>query len=436
MRLRTVSAGMLLSLALPAGATTYTIASGASTSTIQSTINTATSSPGNTVAFAAAAYSLTSTISISCTNGTIITGPNVGTVTQSHLPTALLTETTSTNYAFSVSGNSSLTTPGSGCTFEYLRFTGTQGGIYVHYPASGLLIQQNSFDANNPPWVSGGSGNSKASIFVSSGGAGCLTSGCGITYSSILWNAFFNNCLNIRNVAYPDSGGYCASTWLDGYNSNVTWSNNTVNGTEEGVKFAYKNGSKTYSYNFDLENNNFQGNSRILIESQHNTNGSAVFSHNSFYQPYNPSFNTFELSLPLYQCNTGGCAQGYSPATVANDNVFIGNVPVTISGSGAHYGIGLEQWGIGAIAHYNLFQGGNGASNCPGVANGACSGWGVEIGEAFTNATDTNNYFSGTDTWNGTANSVGKAVTYEDGASSGNSGLSIIPIRWSKAARP
>ena len=95
---------MLLGLALPAGATTYTIASGASTSSIQSTINTATSSPGNTVVFAAAAYSLTSTISISCTNGTIITGPNVGTVTQSHLPTALLTETTSTNYAFSVSG--------------------------------------------------------------------------------------------------------------------------------------------------------------------------------------------------------------------------------------------------------------------------------------------------------------------------------------------
>ena len=41
-----------------------------------------------------------------------------------------------------------------------------------------------------------------------------------------------------------------------------------------------------------------QGNSRIMIESQQDTNGVGVYSHNAFYQPFNPSYNTLDLSLP------------------------------------------------------------------------------------------------------------------------------------------
>ena len=43
-----------------------------------------------------------------------------------------------------------------------------------------------------------------------------------------------------------------------------------------------------------------QGNSRIMIESQQDTNGVGIYSHNAFYQPFNPSYNTFELSVPEY----------------------------------------------------------------------------------------------------------------------------------------
>ena len=107
------------------------------------------------------------------------------------------------------------------------------------------------------------------------------------------------------------------------------------------------------------------------------------------------------------------------------DNVFIGNVPVTTGGSGGHYGIGLELWGKGSIATANLFQGGNGPDTC--AAGWGCSGWDITVGEPYTNARLTGNYFSGTDTWAGTTEDVSAAVSYEDGASSGNAGLVLTP---------
>ena len=208
---------------------------------------------------------------------------------------------------------------------------------------------------------------------------------------------------------------------MDSYNNYLTWSNNTINGTEEGLKFAERGPSQTVANNVDAENNNMQGNSRIMIEMQQAANG-AVFSHNAFYEPSNPSYNTFELSIPYYQCDTPniGCAPNNPPASVANDNVELGTVPITITGSGAHYGIGIEQWGQGAIAQYNLFQGNNTPDTCD--AGYSCSGWGISIGEPFTNALDTNNYFSGYDVSNG-----GAGFGYEDGGSASNPGLTITP---------
>ena len=87
-----------------------------------------------------------------------------------------------------------------------------------------------------------------------------------------------------------------------------------------------------------------------------------------------------------------GCSgHGGGSSTVTNDDVYIGNVPVTIdcdgttcvpggtpggTGSGAHYGIGLEQWGVGATANNSLFQGGNGPDTC--AAGYGCSGWNID----------------------------------------------------------
>ena len=403
-----------LSLGVRASAITYVVPAGSNAAAIQAIVNTAGNTAGNTVMFSPGTYTLSATVNLPCFYGTIYTGPNVGLVTQTNLPTVVLTSTVPTNFAVGTISNGTTFTGNQGCTIEYLRFSGTQGGIIVYDPASGIVIQENAFDNNNPP---AGGASSQPNIWIDGKNAG-FTASTGVQHISVLWNTFFNNCAAIRASAYPDSGGRCAATWVNGYNNYLTWSNNTVNLTEEGLKLSEQSSFGISSLNADVENNNMQGNSRIMIESQMDTNGTATYSHNAFYQPFNPSYNTFELSVPEY-------TPSISPTHVISDDVFIGNVPVTYSGAGGHYGIGLELWGAGSIATYNLFQGGNGPPACP--AGGWCSGWQICLGGTFTNGTVINNYFSGNDVWAGTANKMSNALTYEESASSSNAGLIQSP---------
>jgi hypothetical protein len=405
---------LVFSWVVPGLAATYTVSAGSSAATIQSILNTAGSTPGNTVVFSAGNYSLGTSLNLPCSNGTIYTGANVGVVTRNNLPTAVLTSTEPTNYALSTNSNGTTLTGSQGCTIQYLRFSGTQGGIIVWFPASGIVIQNNAFDNDNPP---AGGEMSKPGIYLT-GQTGGFSAATGVQHISILWNTFFNNCAAIRSVAYPDSGGGCAATWVNGFNNYLTWSNNTVYLTEQGLKLADQSEFGISSTNADVENNNMQGNSRIMIETQQDTNGVGTYSHNAFYQPYNPSYNTFGLSVPEY-------IPSISPTHTVQDNVFIGNVPVNLAGSAGHYGIGLELWGAGSIAQNNLFQGGNVPDTCG--AGWGCTGYGISVGEAFTNATITGNYFSGQDLWAGTPNNVSMAVQYEDGGSTSNPGLVLSP---------
>ena len=415
-----IMAFLVFSMGVPALATTYTVQAGSSAATIQGIVNTAGSAAGNTVMFSAGSYSLASTVTLPCSNGTIYSGPNVGVVTQTHRPTAVLTRTVTTAYALSTNSNGTTFTGNQGCTIEYLLFSGTQGGIYIAHPSSGIVIQYNYFTLNNPPV---GGGESLQAVYLDGDGDEGLNPSTGASYISILWNVFYNNCALINaeggGQGSVDSGGLCAATVVSAYNNHLTWSNNTVNLIEEGLKFEEQSSLQQTSINADVENNNMQGNSRIMIESQQDTNGVGAYNHNAFYKPNNPNNGTFELSLPEYTPST-------SPTHSADDNVFISNVPITgETGSGAHYGIGLELWGAGSIATNNLFQGGNGAESC-GAGYG-CTGWNISVGEAFTNANVTGNYFSGTDTWSGTVNDVRDAVDYEDGGSSSNPGIVISP---------
>jgi hypothetical protein len=417
-----ILAFLLLSMGVPALAATYTVAAGSSNATIQDVVNTAGATSGNTVAFAAGSYSLAAVVTLPCSNGTIYTGPNVGVVTQAKPATAVLTATSHTAYALQTNSNgATFTTPGQGCTIEYLDFSGTQGGIYVTHPSSGILIQDNYFTLNNPPV---GGAQSQQAIYVDGDQNAGLDPATGASYISILWNVFYNNCTLINaeggGNGNVDSGGYCDATFVNAYNNHLVWNDNTVNTIEEGLKLAEQNGGlQQTSINADVENNNLQGNSRIMIETQQDTNGVATYSHNAIYKPNNPNNYTFELSMPEYTPST-------APTHSADDNVFIGNVAITgETGSGAHYGIGLELWGAGSVATNSLFQGGNGPESC-GAGYG-CSGWGISVGEAFTNGNITNNHFSGTDVWAGTANDVNDAITYEDGGSSENAGIVLSP---------
>jgi Chitobiase/beta-hexosaminidase C-terminal domain/Bacterial Ig-like domain (group 2) len=411
---------LVFSIGVPALATTYTVPAGSSAATIQGIVNTAGSVAGNTVMFSAGSYSLASTVILPCTKGTIYTGPNVGVVTQTHRPAAVLTSTVTTAYALQTNSNGTTFTGNQGCTIEYLVFSGTQGGIYVTHPSSGIVIQYNYFTLNNPPV---GGAESLQAVYVDGDGDEGLDPSTGASYISILWNVFYNNCALINaeggGNGNVDSGGLCAATLVSAYNNHLVWNNNTVNLIEEALKFEEQSSLQQTSINADVENNNMQGNSRIMIETQQDTNGVGEYNHNAFYKPNNPNNGTFELSMPEFTPST-------SPTHSADDNVFISNVPITgETGPGAHYGIGLELWGAGSIATNNLFQGGNGAESC-GAGYG-CTGWNISVGEAFTNANVTGNYFSGTDTWSGTANNVSDAVDYEDGGSSSNAGIVISP---------
>ncbi len=281
-----------------------------------------------------------------------------------------------------------------------------------------MSFEYNYFTLNDPPV---GGGQSLQAIYLDADHNAGLDPSTGASYISILWNVFYNNCARINaeggGNGNVDSGGYCAATIVSAYNNHLVWKNNTVNAIEEGLKFLEQGLLQQTSINADVENNNMQGNSRIMIETQQDTNGVATFSHNAFYQPNNPNNYTFELSMPEFTPST-------SPTHIADDNVYIGGVPITgETGSGAHYGIGLELWGAGSVATNSLFQGGNGPESC-GAGYG-CTGWNLVVGEPFTNATITGNYFSGSDAWTGTANSLNNALTYEDSASSANPGLVI-----------
>src|SRR5580692_12099678 len=203
---------LALSMSVPTLASTYTVTPGSNAAAIQAIINSAGAGSGNTVLFSAGPYSLAATVTLPCSNGTIYTGPNVGAVTQSNLPTAVLTSTVVTSYALSTDSNVTTLTGSQGCVIQYLRFSGTQGGIMMWSPASGITIQENAFDSNNPPV---GGASSKANIYLN-GNNTIFTPASGVENISILWNTFFNNCAAIRAAATTDSGGSCASTWGQG----------------------------------------------------------------------------------------------------------------------------------------------------------------------------------------------------------------------------
>lgn len=407
---------VLVSGCTPLLAATYTVPAGSSAATIQAIVNVAGATPDNTVMFSAGNYSLSTAIKLPCSNRTVYTGPNVGVVTQTNRPTAVLSSVTPSNYAFRTNSNGTLFTGSQGCTIQFLTFSGTQGGIYVTHPSSGIVMQFNYFTQNNPPV----GGYSLHAIYLDGDQEHTVSASNGASYITIVWNVFYNNCALIiaegGGDGKPDSGGYCAATLVAAYNNHLVWSNNTVNLIEEGLKMLeMSTGPAPVSLNADVENNNLQGNERIMIESQIDTNGVGTYSHNAFYNPANPNNETFELSLPETSVSI-------SPTHTADDNVYIGAVPITQeTGSGAHYGIGLEIWGPGSIASNSLFQGGNGPESC-GAGYG-CWGWVISLGGAFSDASVTGNYFSGSDVWTGTPTGMKNAITYEDGASLSNPGL-------------
>ena len=387
---------------------------------MQAAINSVT--PGGTVTFAAGNYVTTAQLSLPCTGGTLYTGPNVGLVTTTNLPTAVL-NTNTTNTIFYVASNSATSSYGSGCSIKYLEFYGTGGDIFIHYPSYGVTIDSNAFTGNNPiaPVTQG---NKESNIWVDGSGS-TFNAANGANYTQITNNVSFNNCASIQAYSGPtDEGGYCNLAMVGGYNNYFLFSNNTIAGTEQGLKWVERTATGSpIANNATVTNNNISGFSRIGFEAQQITNGNVTVSHNAVYQPTEPSNLTFSLSLPA----ATGCT---SPCWTIQDNALINGVAVYENGSPStgFYGDSLEIWGAGLVAQYNLLQGGNSTTlNCHSGSSYKCSTGVVSVGGSYTNATINNNFFSGWDYWNGTANDTGRAIGYEDGATISNTGLVLSP---------
>lgn len=410
------------------------------TSQLQTAINGAAANA--TINFAGGTYP-SGNIVLPCSSGRVYNGAGAGqptinyvgigsgiggsNMTLGSLPTVIFSPPTVTSYAFTINSNgSSNATPGSGCTIQGIQINGTGGGFFIAKPSSGVLFQYDAFTNNNPAAATSyQQGMASIQFDGSVNGSGSS----GISNASILWSSFYNNCVLVSKAQYQstpsdyvDNSGRCAAIAVGGYSSGLTIKNNVINQVEEGMKFTEQSppyNAYPTSLHLDIESNNLQGNERIMFEDQQPTDGVAQFSHNAIYQPSYPWANTFEISWPVYQGTCSNCVANAQPATVTNDNVLIGNVPITLGGSGAHYGIGNEQAGSGSIAQYNLMQGGNGADTC--AAGFGCSGWSFDIGFNFSNVQDTNNYASGYDAFHG------GLFDYEGGASSSIPGLVISP---------
>ena len=391
------------------GGTTYNVDSTMAQSTVQSTINTAAAATGSTVQFAGGTYSnLTGTLTTPCTNGVIYQGTAITEPNEANVPAVIFNGPSQTTYTLTVpsngTGNSSFT---SGCQFKYLEFSGQHGGIFIHYPSSGINIQYDYFTLNDGAYAGGPGTAANQNIHVdgncpSSGSGNLCGPSLGVSWLQVDSNVFYNQCATIRAHPNVDSQALCSGVWTFGYSNHEKFTNNIVDLIEEGFKWQEVYYQITnVTNNLDVENNRMLGQSRILTENQQATNGTAIFSHNAHYAPYNPGLYTFEDSLP----GNGGFQ--------VNDNVYEAGV-FQVYG---HYGYGLEIWGANATGQQNLFQGAN-TGFSPGACGAGffCQGWGVIMGPGNTSQSWTNNYFSGTDVWNGNSNApLNLAFQKEDG---------------------
>lgn len=377
MKLIALSA-LCMSTAVACAGTT-SIPSGSTQAQIQSVISSATA--GNSVAFSAGTYSLTSTISIPC--GVSIVSASASDLKFGPTKTVRI-NWTGTGDAFSYPGGCSTT----GVLFGGLEIAASPASL----PGGGALFL-NSGGGAGPTIAynylhgvqSDGTVNyseSYAEIFVAGGGS---TSGIPTWNNlSIIWNIFgtqgggdcakYMSTFSYSGTNYNNAGGFCAAVLIDTSTTNLTITNNRIGPLEEGVKFIENpcgcqspggTGSNQFTQaNANVLYNDFTGIHRIAIEAQATPNPTMNVNYNDWHDATNPGYGSWLFSLPQYE-QAGYSGTGIN--TNANYNLFVSNVPAaTLNGVSGSYIPGLEFWGTGT-ANGNIFQG---SSNICGVQYG------------------------------------------------------------------
>jgi Big-like domain-containing protein len=169
------------------------------------------------------------------------------------------------------------------------------------------------------------------------GGNFCSSSGYGSGSSP---------CRYQGGSSYNGSGGYCAAVGIHVNVDNLTISNNSIQTQEQGLKFYEGGNPPLYTpTNIQVNNNDFSGIHRIVVESQQT--GAITLSNNDVHDQIMPGSGQWGLSIP----STG--------TTNITDNLLIANVAPTKDQNGQpgyYAGCGIEFWGDGTASN-NLLQG-------------------------------------------------------------------------------
>jgi hypothetical protein len=334
---------LFLAACLPACAATYSITPSTPLATIQAEL--AATGP-NTYNFAAGNYAqITSTLTLPCGTGNVYQGAPA-----TFVPGVGVSPTTIFNAAFTgsnlarITGNSSQTVPGAGCTVDSIWFENQN--VYVQPPVSGLLFTHNKISGIVGSLKGSGNTTSWAGVYIDNG----TTQDIG--YSAFQWNTFGPSCTDIDATIGTDYGGTCGGIIVHGSNGNLTVANNNVSGQIEEFfhTLAQGNGGQI-SKNLTIVNNDMGYVHRIGIELQQQDVQGAVVKFNDMRDEYNPAQFSFLISAAC--CGpTGGST---SPGVLIQDNVLFNNVPLS-TGESYNVGYGIELWGNGSQATGNLLQ--------------------------------------------------------------------------------
>ena len=239
---------------------------------------------------------------------------------------------------------------GDGVVVQNFVFDG--GGISLNGPVSGVNLEYNTFQNIGTGYANW---TTTDAVFMDTSAAN----------SDFSYNRFSNIGLGVLDqfVDVQNSAG------IFGYGlSNVTIEHNTFDTFNEGIHIFY---DRLDGSSVKIEYNTFNKGHRIAIEQQDAQAVGLEIAYNLVQNPLNGWALTYGLSVATPGTN----------GVLVHDNVVNANtaVPSACTGSGCHYGYGIEAWGDNMQVYNNIVEGwwGNGvgigyANNLQVVNNAIC----------------------------------------------------------------
>ncbi len=221
-----------------------------------------------------------------------------------------------------------MTFAGSGVVIQNLTFD--TGGLDLVGPVTGVKVEYNTFQNIDAVYVNW---TTTEAIFIDTSIAG----------SDISYNHFRNIGKSVLS-AFQDrsnAGG------IQGYGiSSTTINYNTFDNFDEGMHFFF---DRLDGRGVKIEHNTFTNGHRIAIELQDSKAGDVEVAYNTISNPLNGWALTYGLSI----------ATNGSTGLSVHDNVINANNPVApaCTGSGCHYGYGIEAAGINTRVFNNVVEG-------------------------------------------------------------------------------